>query len=105
MATIRDTVKLYVLGDAHFGGRFYSTHDLASTFPDDYINLGTVHAHVEYNESDLIDPRAAQLAAAEQALEKHRAESHVKEQQLIDRIQSLKALTHEDDGGRSEPLD
>ena len=95
MATIRDTVKLYILEDAHVGGRFYSTHDLAGTFPGDYINFGTVHAHVEYNDSDLIDPRAAQLAAAEQALEKHRAESHVKEQQLIDRIQSLKALAHE----------
>src|SRR5690554_8009418 len=105
MSNIKDTVKLYVLENARFGGRFYSTHDLASTFPGDYINLGTVHAHVEYNEADLADPRTAQLAAAEQALEKHRAESHVKEQQLIDRIQSLKALTHEDDGGRSEPLD
>ena len=95
MATIRDTVKLYILGGARFGGRFYSTHDLASTFPDDYTNLGIVHAHVEYNESDLIDPRAAQLAAAEQALEKHRADAQVKEQLLIDRVQSLKALTHE----------
>ena len=97
MATIRDTVKLYILEDAHFGGRFYSTHDLAGTWPGDYINLGTVYAHVEYNESDLNDPRAAQLAAAEQALERHRADAQVKEQQLIDRIQSLKALTH--DGG------
>ena len=95
MATIRDTVKLYILEDASIGGRFYSTHDLAGTFPGSYINLGIVHAHVEYNESDLVDPRVAQLAAAEQALEKHRAESHVKEQQLIDRIQSLKALAHE----------
>lgn len=103
MATIRDTVKLYILEDVSTGGRFYSTHDLASTWPGDYINLGTVHANVEYNESDLIDPHTAQLAAAEQALEKHRADAHFKEQQLLDRIQSLKALTHE--GGRSEPLD
>lgn len=100
MATIRDTVKLYILEDASIGRRFYTTHDLAGTFPGSYINLGTVHAHVEYDEADLADPRAAQLAAAEQELQKHRADAQVKEQQLIDRIQSLKALTHDGDGVR-----
>jgi len=103
MATIRETVKLYIYRDRHDGQVKYFT--LRMEHCDWLVLVGETTTTVEYDDSDLIDPRAAQLAAAEQALEKHRAESHVKEQQLIDRIQSLKALTHEDDGGRSEPLD
>src|SRR5690554_1634297 len=103
MATIRDTVKIYIYRNTDSGEVVYSTIQLVGC--DWLVLVGETTTTVEYDEADLIDPRAAQLAAAEQALEKHRAESHVKEQQLIDRIQSLKALTHEDDGGRSEPLD
>src|SRR5690554_3937741 len=101
MATIRDTVKIYIHRNADSGEVVHSTVQLSGC---SWLALvGETTTTVEYNESDLADPRAAQLAAAEQALEKHRDESHVKEQQLIDRIQSLKALTHE--GDRSEPLD
>lgn len=101
MATIRDTVKLYIYRDRHDGRIQYFT--LRMEHCDWLILVGETEVAVEYDDSMLLDPRTAQLAAAEQELEKHRAESHVKEQQLIDRVQSLKALTHE--GDRSEPLD
>jgi len=101
MATIRDTVKLYIYRDRHDGRIQYFT--LRMEHCDWLVLVGETTTAVEYDEADLADPRAAQLAAAEQALERHRADAHVKEQQLLDRIQSLKALTHE--GGRSEPLD
>lgn len=94
MATIRDTVKLYIYRDRHDGRIQYFT--LRMEHCDWMVLAGETEVAVEYDEADLIDPRAAQLAAAEQELEKHRAESHVKEQQLIDRIQSLKALTHDE---------
>src|SRR5690554_3428681 len=93
MATIRDSVKLYIYRDRHDGRIQYFT--LRMEHCDWLVLVGETEVAVAYNESDLIDPRAAQLVAAEQALEKHRAEAHVKEQQLIDRIQSLKALAHE----------
>src|SRR5690606_890869 len=98
MSTIKETVKLYIVDC--YGDRMYFTHEPAS---DATLLLGSVDVTVEYDESTLLDPREAALNQAEHALEQHRAESHVKEQQLLDRIQSLKALTHE--GGRSEPLD
>lgn len=97
MATIRDTVKLYIYRARHDGQVKYFT--LPMEHCDWLVLVGETMTTVEYNDSDLIDPCTAQLAAAEQELEKHRAESHVKEQQLIDRIQSLKALTHDGDGG------
>jgi len=93
MSNIKDTVKLYIYRDRHDGQVKYFTLPMEHC---DWLTLvGETTTTVEYSESDLIDPRAAQLAAAELALERHLAESHVKEQQLIDRIQSLKALTHE----------
>src|SRR5690554_583369 len=103
MATIRDAVKLYIYRDRHDGRIQYFT--LRMEHCDWLVLVGETMTTVEYNESDLIDPCTAQLAAAEQALERHRADAQVKEQQLIDRVQSLKALTHDGDGGRSEPLD
>src|SRR5690606_619539 len=103
MATIRETVKIYIYRARHDGQVKYFT--LPMEHCDWLVLVGVTMTTVEYDEAGLIDPRAAQLAAAEQELEKHRAESHVKEQQLIDQIQSLKALTHDVDGGRSEPLD
>lgn len=93
MATIKDTVKLHIYRNTDSGEVVYSTVHLAGC--DWLVLVGETTTAVEYNESDLIDPRAAQLTAAEQALEKHRADAQVKEQQLIDRLQSLKALTHE----------
>src|SRR5690554_666188 len=101
MATIRDTVKIYIYRARHDGQVKYFT--LPMEHCDWLVLVGETMTTVEYNDSDLIDPCTAQLAAAEQALEKHRADAQVKEQQLIDRIQSLKALTH--DGDRGEPLD
>src|SRR5690554_5662867 len=93
MATIRDTVKLYIYRDRHDGRTRYFT--LRMEHCDWMVLAGETEAAVEYDEADLIDPRTAQLAAAEHELEKHRADAQVKEQQLLDRIQSLKALTHE----------
>ena len=93
MATIKDTVKLYIYRDRHDGRVQYFT--LQMEHCDWLVLVGETTTTVEYKESDLLDPRAAQLAAAEQALEQHRAESHVKEQQLLDQIQSLKALKHD----------
>src|SRR5690606_10828061 len=107
MATIRDTVKdnvkIFIYRNTDSGEVVYSTIQLVGC--SWLVLVGETTTTVEYDESDLIGPCTAQLAAAEQALEQHRAESAVKEQQLLDRIQSLKALTHEGDGGRSEPLD
>ena len=93
MATIKDTVKLHIYRNTDSGEVVYSTVQLAGC--DWLVLVGETAATVEYDEADLIDPRAAQLAVAEQALEKHRADAQVKEQLLIDRVQSLKALTHE----------
>ena len=90
MATIRETVKLHIVDC--FGERMYFTHEPAS---DAILLLGSVDATVEYDESTLIDPRDAELKQAEQALQSARAEFSVTEQRLLDRIQSLKALTHE----------
>ena|SRR5690554_1749801 len=98
MATIRDTVKLYIYRDPHDGRVQYYT--VLLEYCDWLVLVGETEVSVEYNDSDLIDPRTAQLAAAEQALERHRADAQVKEQLLIDRVQSLKALTH--DGGRGD---
>src|SRR5690606_38607880 len=101
MATIRDTVKLYIYRDRHDGRIQYFTLRMEHC---DWLTLvGETTATVEYDDSMLIDPRQAELKQAEDALQNARAEFSVTEQQLIDRIQSLKALTHE--GDRSEPLD
>lgn len=93
MATIRDTVKLHIYRDRHDGRIQYFT--LRMEHCDWMVLVGETEVAVEYDDSMLLDPRAAQLAAAEQELQKHRADAQVKEQQLLDRIQSLKALTHE----------
>lgn len=93
MATIRDTVKLYIYRSHHDGQVKYFT--LPMEHCDWLVLVGETTTTVEYDEADLIDPRTAQLAAAEQELEKHRADAHVKEQQLIDRVLSLRALTRE----------
>lgn len=101
MATIRDTVKLYIYRDRHDGRIQYFT--LRMEHCDWLVLVGETEVAVEYDDSMLIDPRESELKQAEEALQKHRADAQVKEQQLIDRIQSLKALTH--DGGRNGPLD
>src|SRR5690606_33363885 len=101
MATIRDTVKLHIYRDRHEGKVKYFT--LPMEHCGWLVLVGETEVAVEYDDSMLIDPREAELKQAEEALQKHLAEAHVKEQHLIDRVQSLKALTHE--GDRSEPLD
>lgn len=93
MATIRDTVKLYIYRDRHDGRIQYFTLRMEHC---DWLTLvGETEVAVEYDDSMLLDPREAELKQAEDALQKHRADAQVKEQQLLDRIQSLKALTHE----------
>lgn len=90
MAIVREKVKLYIIDG--FTGRFFSTSNAAKDCPDVFSCLGEIEVPVEYDEDDLIDPRVAALNAAEAALQLHRAESHKKEQKLLDRIQSLRAL-------------
>lgn len=94
MATIRDTVKLYIYRDRHDGRIQYFT--LRMEHCDWMVLAGETEVAVEYDDSMLIDPREAELKQAEEALQKHRADAQVKEQQLLDRIQSLKALTHDE---------
>src|SRR5690554_2642633 len=91
--TVKDNVKIFIYRNTDSGEVVYSTIQLVCC--SWLVLVGETTTTVEYNEADLADPRAAQLAAAEQALEKHRADAQVKEQLLIDRVQSLKALTHE----------
>lgn len=90
MAIIKETVKLYIIEG--FTGRSFSTSNLAKDCPSVFSCLGEIEVPVEYDEDDLIDPRIAALNAAEAALQRHRAESHKKERQLLDRIESLRAL-------------
>lgn len=91
MAIIKQDVKLYIL--EWFGDRSLSMYDFSES-DSRYTCLGSVIVPVEYDEDDLIDPAAAQLAAAEAQLETLRAEFSVKEQAAIEKIQSLRALPH-----------
>lgn len=97
MATIRDTVKLHIYRHRNDGRILYFT--LRMEHCDWMVLVGETEVAVEYDDSMLLDPRTAQLAAAERELDSQRAEFAVKERQLLDRIQSLKALTHEEERG------
>ena len=93
MAQVSEKIKVYIVeGPA---GRFHTTTDMSGS-PEFYTILGFVTLDIEYDEADLTDPNAAKLAQAEAELEKARAEFSQKEQALIDRIQSLRALPHLD---------
>ena len=92
MAQVSEKIKIYIIEG--FGSRFHWTHDPAESSPEYYTCLGSVEVLLEYDEADLLDPNAAKLAQAESALEQARAEFAQKEQALIDRVQSLRALPH-----------
>jgi len=91
MARIAEKVKIYIHQDNDDGKYMLLAHE--SNLP--WLTLvGTVDALIEFDESDLKDIRAAQLEKAERELEEHRAEFAVKERQLLDKIESLRALPH-----------
>ena len=93
MARIKDKVKIYIHRHADTGCREYYVHDLTGTCH--WLTLvGTVDAVIEYDEADLVDPRAAQLNQAERDLKAHRAEFAANERQLLDKIDSLRELPH-----------
>ena len=92
MARIAEKVKIYIHQDVDTGERKYAMFEFEHC---EWLALvGTTEALIEYDEDDLIDPRAAQLIKAEQELEAHRAEFAVKERRLLDKIESLRALPH-----------
>lgn len=91
MARIAEKVKIYIHQDNDNGNYVILGHE--SSLP--WLTLvGTVDALIEFDESDLKDIRAAQLEKAERELEEHRAEFAAKERQLLDKIESLRALPH-----------
>ena len=93
MARITEKVKIYIHQDINTGELDYHVHDLTDTCH--WLTLvGTTVALIDFDEADLVDPRTAQLNKAEQDLEAHRAEFAVKERQLLDRVESLRALPH-----------
>lgn len=94
MARITEKVKIHVYQDADTGARSYFTIELERC--PWLIHVGTTEALIDFDESSLIDPRTAQLNKAERELKAHRAESAAKERQLLDRVESLRALPHLD---------
>lgn len=92
MARITEKVEIYIYQDVDTGARSYYTVELGLC--PWLVHVGTTEALIEYDEADLIDPRTAQLIKAEQELESHRAEFAIKERQLLDKIESLRALPH-----------
>lgn len=97
MARIKDKVKIYIHHHADTGCLEYHVHDLTGACH--WLTLvGTTEALIEFDEADLTDPHAAQLNKAEQALEAHRAESATKERQLLDKLESLRALPNLESG-------
>lgn len=92
MARITEKVKIYIHQDVDTGARSYDTVEMKSL--KWLVQVGTTEALIEYDESDLKDIRAAQLEKAERELEEHRAEFAAKERQLLDKIESLRALPH-----------
>lgn len=92
MARITEKVKIYIYQHVDTGARSYVMIEL-ECIPWMAL-VGTTEALIDFDEDDLIDPRTAQLIKAEQNLESHRAEFAVKERQLLDTIESLRALPH-----------
>lgn len=90
MARITEKVKIYIYQDADTGARSYFTVEMEHC--SWLAHVGTTEAVIDFDEADLVDPRTAQLNKAEQDLEAHRAEFAVKERQLLDKIESLRAL-------------
>lgn len=92
MARITEKVKIYIYQDADTGARSYFMVELEHC--PWLIHVGTTEALIDFDEASLIDPRTAQLNKAEQELEKARADFAVSERQLLDKIESLRALPH-----------
>lgn len=92
MSRISEKIKIYITDSP--AGRIYWTHNVAETSPEFYTLRGVIEVLVEYEESDLVDPSEAAIAQAEAALEVARKEFHMKEHELLERIQSLRALPH-----------
>lgn len=92
MARISEKVKIHIYQDADTGARSYYMVELEHC--PWMIRVGTTEALIDFDEASLMDPRDAQLIKAEQDLEAHRAEFAVKERQLLDKIESLRALPH-----------
>lgn len=92
MSRITEKVKIHIYQDVDTGARSYYMVELEHC--PWLIHVGTTEALIDFDEADLIDPRTAQLNKAEQELEAHRAEFAVKERQLLDKIESLRALPH-----------
>lgn len=102
MAIVKETVKLYVI--EAFGEKSYWPSDLSISSPEYYTCLGSVDAAVEYDEAELMDPLAAQLAGAEAALQKHRAEAQARENALIERIESLRCIEYNPEPGKGDDI-
>lgn len=96
MALISEKVKIYIIDS--IVGRSYWTQDLSKASPDFFTTLGSVEVMVQYDESALANPANAKLAQAEAALDKARSEFAAKEQAMLDRIQSLRALPYMPEG-------
>lgn len=96
MTRITEKVKIHIYQDVDTGARSY--HMFEFEHCPWLVQVGTTEALIDFDEADLIDPRTAQLNKAEQELEAHRAEFAVKERQLLDRVESLRALPHLGDG-------
>lgn len=96
MSRITEKVKIHIYQDVDTGTRSYYMVELEHC--PWLIHVGTTEALIDFDEASLMDPRDAQLIKAEQDLESHRAEFAVKERQLLDRVESLRALPHLDGG-------
>lgn len=96
MARITEKIKIYIYKHANTGVLGYFT--VALEHCPWLTPVGTTEALVDFDEADLADPHAAQLIQAEQELETHRAEFALKERQLLDKIDSLRALPHLENG-------
>lgn len=92
MARITEKIKIYIYKHVDTGVLGYFT--VALEHCPWFALVGTTETPIDFDESDLVDPHAAQLNKAEQELEAHRAESALKERQLLDKIDSLRALPH-----------
>lgn len=91
MAIVREKVKLYVVQDL-----CDEKITLLQWPPSEHCSwavvVGETEAEAEYDTENLIDPRVAELAQAEEALQSCRAKFATEEKKLLDRIQSLRAL-------------
>lgn len=95
MARISEKVKIYVHQESDSDRIAYFTHRSNTEW---WVFLGEVEATVDYEESELKNPKEAQLEQAEAALDKARSEFAAQEHKLLERIQSLRALPYIPEG-------